>query len=323
MSSRAVAVVLVAALLAGVAGPALAQGYPTKPIRVVVPFPPGGISDVLSRILGVKLTESLGQPIVIENRAGAGTTIAAAEVAKSAPDGYTLYFADVTTQAINATLYRKLPYDTVKDFSPITMVAFTPLILVVHPSVPARSVKELIDLAKSKPGQLNMASSGNGTITHLAGELFKSMAGLDMLHVPYTGSAPAATALLGGQVSLLFSSVPPALPHVKTGRLRGLAVTTARRSPALPDIPTMSETLPGFELTLWSAVLGPAGIPREIVNKLNAEIAKALKLPDVRERFALQSAEPSPSTPEELAAHIRADIDKLGKLVKASGAHID
>lgn len=314
---------LAVALLVGTAGQALAQSYPTKPIRIVVPFPPGGISDVLSRILGVKLTESMGQPVVIENRAGAGTTIAAAEVAKSAPDGYTLYFADVTTHAINATLYRKLPYDTVKDFSTITMVAFTPLILVVHPSVPARSVKELIELAKAKPGQLNMASSGNGTITHLAGELFKSLTGVDMLHVPYTGSAPAATALLGGQVSLLFSSVPPALPHVKTGKLRGLAVTTPKRSPAVPDIPTVGETLPGFELTLWSGILGPGGMPKEIVTKLNTEIAKALKLPDVRERFAVQSAEPSPGTPEQLGAHLRTEIDKLGKLVKASGAHID
>ncbi len=303
---------------------ALAQSYPTKPIRMIVPFPPGGISDVLSRIVGQKLGESWGQAVVIENRPGAGTTIAADFIAKSPPDGYTLYFTDITTHAINASLYRKLSYDSLKSFAPVTTVTSTPLILVMHPSVPATSVKELIALAKSKAGQLNIAHSGIGTITHLAGEMFKSMAGVDMVNIPYTGSAPATTGILSGEASLLFSTMPAGLPHVKAGKLKGLAVTTPKRVATAPDIPTMIEAgVPGFEAVLWSGILAPANIQKDIIAKLNNELRRILQSPDVKERFAAQGGEPSPSTPEELGARMKSLIETWAKFVKASGAKVD
>ena len=315
---------LATALFAGAPGDALAQSYPSKPIKMIVPFPPGGISDVLARVVAPKLTESLGQPVVVENRPGAGTTIASEMVAKAAPDGYTIYLTDLTTHAISASLYKKLPYDPLKDFTMITTLTSTPLILVVHPSVAATSVKELIAVAKSKPGQLNLAHSGNGTITHLAGQLFKSMAGVDMVHIPYTGSAPATTAILAGEASALFSTVPAALSHVKAGKLRALAVTTAKRSPIVPDVPTVAEAgLPGYEVVLWSGILAPPRLPREIMTRLNTDLQKVLQTPDVKERFASVSAEPSGSTPEQLSAHIRAEIEKYAKLIKEAGVRIE
>jgi tripartite-type tricarboxylate transporter receptor subunit TctC len=303
---------------------ALAQSYPNKAIKMIVPFPPGGISDVLSRIVGQKVSESWGQPVVIENRPGAGTTIAADFIAKSPSDGYTLYFTDITTHAINASLYRKLSYDSLKSFAPVTAVTSTPLVLVMHPSVPATSVKELIALAKSKPGQLNIAHSGIGTITHLAGEMFKTMAGVEMVNIPYTGSAPATTGILSGEASLLFSTMPAGLPHVKAGKLRGLAVTTPKRVATAPDILTMIEAgVPGFEAVLWSGILAPANTPKEIISKLNSELRRILQLPDVRERFAGQGGEPSPGTPEELGARMKSLIEMWAKVVKASGAKVD
>ncbi len=303
---------------------ALAQSYPTKAIKMIVPFPPGGISDVISRIVGQKLSESWGQPVVIENRPGAGTRIAAEFIAKSTPDGYTLYFTDITTHSINASLYSKLPYDSLKSFAPVIMVTSTPLILVMHPSVPAKSVKELIDLAKSKPGQLNIGISGIGTITHLAGEMFKSMAGIQMVNIPYTGSAPATTGILSGEASLMFSTMPAGLPHVKAGKLRGLAVTTPKRVATAPDILTMIEAgVPGFEAVLWSGILAPANPPKEIVSRLNSELRRILQMPDVKERFAQQGGEPSPSTPEELGARMKSLIEMWAKVVKASGAKVD
>ena len=310
--------------LAILSASAFAQGYPTKPIRLVVGFTPGGVSDVLARAMSAKLSQNLGQQVVVDNRPGAGTTIASELIAKSAPDGYTLYFCDATTHAINASLYTKLPYDSVRDFSFISLVASTPLLLVVNPALPAKTVPELIALAKSRAGQLNYASSGNGTIVHLAGETFKSMAGVDLLHVPYKGSAPATVAVIAGDVAFIFSTMPAALPHVKSGKLRALAVTTPARVGAVQDIPTVAESgLPAFDLTLYSGVIGPAGMPREIVERMNGELAKVVNSPEIREFFATQGATPMASSPEQFAEHMRADIVKLGKAVKASGAKAD
>jgi tripartite-type tricarboxylate transporter receptor subunit TctC len=303
---------------------AFAQGYPNKPIRLVVGFTPGGVSDVLARAMSAKLSQNLGQQVVVDNRPGAGTTIASEFIAKSAPDGYTLYFCDATTHAINASLYTKLPYDSVRDFAFISLVASTPLLLVVNPALPATTVPELIALAKSRAGQLNYASSGNGTIVHLAGETFKSMAGVDLVHVPYKGSAPATVAVIAGDVAFIFSTMPAALPHVKSGRLRALAVTTPARVGAVQDIPTVAESgLPAFDLTLYSGVIGPAGMPREIVERMNGELAKVVNSPEIKEFFATQGATPMASSPEQFADHMRADIVKLGKAVKASGAKAD
>jgi tripartite-type tricarboxylate transporter receptor subunit TctC len=303
---------------------ALAQSYPNKPIRLVVGFTPGGVSDVLARAMSAKLSQNLGQQVVVDNRPGAGTTIASEFIAKSAPDGYTLYFCDATTHAINASLYTRLPYDSVKDFAFISLVASTPLLLVVNPALPARTVPELIALAKSRAGQLNYASSGNGTIVHLAGETFKSMAGVDLVHVPYKGSAPATVAVIAGDVAFIFSTMPAALPHVKSGKLRALAVTTPARVGAVQDIPTVAESaLPTFDLTLYSGVIGPAGMPREIVERMNGELAKVVNSPEIKEFFATQGATPMASSPEQFADHMRADIVKLGNAVRVSGAKAD
>jgi tripartite-type tricarboxylate transporter receptor subunit TctC len=262
--------------------------------------------------------------VVIDNRPGAGTTIASDIVAKSAPDGYTLFMQDMTTHAINASLYKKLPYDTVKDFTPISLVASSALMLVVHPSLPAKSVKELIALAKSRPGQIVYASSGNGTILHLEGETFKSMAGIDMIHVPYKGSAQAVQALLAGEVAATFSTMPPALPQVKAGKLRALGVTTLKRNAAAPEVPTISEAgLKGFDVVLYSGVLGPAGMPAAVVNKLNSELAKAVNAPEVKTTYASLGVDALTDTPAEFAAHIASEITKLGKAVRAAGAHVD
>ncbi|MEK6593285.1 MAG: tripartite tricarboxylate transporter substrate binding protein [Pseudomonadota bacterium] len=306
-----------------VAIPAIAQTYPGKAVRIIIPFPPGGISDALSRYTAQHLSSVMGQQFLVENRPGAGTTIGADLVAKAAADGYALYFFDVTTHAINATLYSKLPYDSVKGFSPIGMVAQTPLILVVHPSIPAKSVKDLIALAKARPGEVNYASSGNGTILHLSGETLKSMAGINMVHIPYKGSAPAVAAVLGGEASLVFSTTPAALPHVNAGKLRAMAVTSAKRSPVLPNVPAMAETLKGFDIILYSGMMGPAGLPRDIVARLNGEISRMLALPKTKEVWASFGADPISMTPEQFTQHIQSDIAKLGKMVRAAGAKVD
>jgi tripartite-type tricarboxylate transporter receptor subunit TctC len=290
----------------------------------VVAFSPGGVSDVLSRAVSARVSQNIGHQMVVDNRPGAGTTIASEFIARSAPDGYTLYFCDATTHAINASLYRKLPYDSLKDFTTISLLASTPLLLVVNAALPAKSVPELIALAKSRPGKLNYASSGNGTIVHLAGESFKTMAGVDLLHVPYKGSAPATLAVIAGEVSFIFSTMPAALPHVKSGKLRALAVTTPARVAAVQDIPTLAEAaLPGFDLVLYSGVIGPAGIPGEIVGRINAEFAKVINSSEIRDFFATQGATPMTSTPEQFAAHMRAEVAKLGKMVRDSGAKAD
>jgi tripartite-type tricarboxylate transporter receptor subunit TctC len=319
---RAAALTLFA--LTGTSEGAPAQTYPDKPIRLVVPFPAGGTTDILARAVGQKLGEHLGQQVVVDNKPGAGGNIGSDIVAKSAPDGYTLVMGTVGTHAINASLYKKMPYDHIKDFVPVSLVALVPNILVVHPSVPANSVKELIAYAKANPGKLNFASSGNGTSIHLSGELFKTTAGVEMTHVPYKGSAPAVTDLLGGQVQLMFDNMPSALPHVKAGKLKALGVTTAKRFPAAPDIPAIAEAgVPGYEASSWFGVLAPAGTPKEIVNKLSSEIAKILQTPEIKERLLSQGAEPVGNTPDQFAAFIKAETAKWAKVVKESGATVD
>ena len=313
-----------AVLLCASASLAFAQDYPSKPVRMVVPFPPGGTTDILARAVGQKLSESWGQQVVIDNRPGAGGNIGTDIVAKSPADGYTLLMGTVGTHAINASLYGKLPFDPVKDFAPVTLVASVPNVLVVNSTVDSKSVKELIALAKSKPGQLAFASSGNGTSIHLAGELFKSMTGTAMLHIPYKGSAPAIAELLGGQTNMMFDNLPSAMPHIKSGRLRALAVTSVRRSPALPDIPTIAETgISGYEASSWFGVLAPAGTPKDIVAKIQGDIARALNAPEIKERLSGQGAEPVGNTPEQFAEHIKAESAKWARVVKDSGAKVD
>lgn len=301
-----------------------AQTYPSKSIRLIVPFPPGGPADILSRAIGQKLTDSWGQQVVVDNRAGAGGTIGSDLAAKGAPDGYTLLMGFVGTHAINPSLYSSLPYDNVKSFEPVSLVATATIILVLHPSLPAKSVKELIALAKSKPGELTFGSPGNGTPQHLAGELFNTMAGVKMTHVPFKGAVPAINDLLGGRISLIFSSAPPALPHVATGKLRALAVTSGKRSSVSPDLPTVAESgLPGFEVINWYGVLAPARTPKTIVEKLNTEIAKVTKMPDVKERLSSVGIEALSSTPAQFAAFIKEETAKWAKVVKFSGARLD
>jgi tripartite-type tricarboxylate transporter receptor subunit TctC len=307
-----------------VALPSVAQTYPAKAIRMIVPFPPGGTTDILGRIAGQKITEALGQQVIIDNRAGAGGNIGTELVAKSPPDGYTLLTDPGSTLTINPSLFSKLSFDPLKDFAPITILAAVPNMLEVHPSLPVKNVRELIALAKTKPGQLNYASTGAGQSTHLSMELFKTMAGIDLNHIPYKGSAPALTDLLGGQVSLMFDNMPSSLPHVKAGKLRALAVSTLKRSPTMPQLPTVAESgLPGFEVSVWFAVLAPAGTPREVVNKLNAVLVKALQAPDVKERLASQGAEAVGNTPEQFSAQMKRDLVKWAKVVKDSGAKLE
>ncbi|MBI2318924.1 MAG: tripartite tricarboxylate transporter substrate binding protein, partial [Betaproteobacteria bacterium] len=294
----------------------LAQRYPSKPIRLIVPFPPGGGNDILARIIAPKLTESLGQQIVIDNRPGATGTIGSELAARSAPDGYTLLMVTSSTIAVNPSL-SKLPYDPLNDFAPVTQLAGYQLILVVNPSVPAKSVKELIALAKSKPGQLNYASPGSGTSMHLAGELFNAMAGVDMVHIPYKGSVPGMTDMLGGRVQIGFNTMLSTMPYVKAGKLRALALTSAERSPALPDLPTVAEAgVPGYEATSWYGIVAPARTPKEIITELNTELVKILKMPDIREKLSSQGVEPVTNTPEQFAAYIKAEIAKWAKVIK-------
>jgi tripartite-type tricarboxylate transporter receptor subunit TctC len=300
---------------------AAADAYPSKPIRFVVAFPPGGGTDIIARSIAQKLAERLAQQVVVDNRPGAGGNIGTDIVAKSAPDGYTLLMGSAGPLAINASLFASMPFDPVRDLAPVTLAASTPNVLVVHPSVRATTVKELIALAKERPGEINFASSGHGTPAHLAGELFDSMAGVKMIHVPYKGAAPALADLLGGQVQIMFSTMPPALPHVKDGKLRALAVTSAKRSPAMPELPTVDEAaLHGFEANTWHGVLVPAGTPPPIIARLNREIVAILHLPDVVERLSGQGAEPVGGTPEEFAAYIKSETLKWAKVVRESGA---
>jgi tripartite-type tricarboxylate transporter receptor subunit TctC len=300
---------------------AAADAYPARPIRFVVAFPPGGGTDIIARSIAQKLAERLAQQVVVDNRPGAGGNIGTDIVAKSAPDGYTMLMGSAGPLAINASLFGKMPFDPIRDLAPVTLAASTPNVLVVHPSLKAATVNELIALAKARPGEINFASSGHGTPAHLAGELFNSMAGVKLVHVPYKGAAPALADLLGGQVQLMFSTMPPALPHVKDGKLRALAVTNSKRSRATPELPTLDEVaLPGFEANTWHGVVVPAGTPAAIVARLNREIVAILHLPDVVERLSGQGAEALGSTPEEFAAYIRSETAKWAKVVRDSGA---
>jgi len=312
------AALLLTALLA--AGDCAAQDYPSRPVRMVVPFAPGGSTDVLARIVGQKLTERSGQPVIIENRAGAGGNIGAEQVAKSAPDGYTLLLGGVP-HAISASLYSKLPYDLARDLAAIAEVASFPSAIVLHPSLPANSVKELIALARARPGQLSFGSAGNGSPNHLSLELFQTMAGVRMVHVPYKGSGQLVGDLLAGQVQLASMGLPVAVPHVQSGKLRAIAVTGAARSPLLPEVPTVSEAgLPGFEVTSWYGVFAPAGLPADIVAKLNSEIGSAVTAAEVKERLAALGAEPSVKSPDQFGRYVRQEITKWAKVVKDSGA---
>jgi len=315
---------LFAALSLAASGPALAQAYPAKPIRLVIPFPPGGPLDLAGRAIGQKMQEDWGQPVVVENKPGAGGNIGADAVAKSAPDGYTLVMGALSTHAVNPHLFAKMPYDALKDFAPVSMVAITPNVLVVNPSVPANNVRELVALAKASPGKLSFASGSNGSAGHLAGELFKTLAGIDIVHVPYKGGAPAMQDLLGGQVQFMFDNLANSTQQLKAGKLKAFAVTTAKRSALAPELPTMAEVgVPGFDISTWYGIMAPAGTPPEVVRKLNAEIVKILASDDMRERLKAQGAEPAPMTPEEFTAFIRAEWNKYAKIVKDSGAKVD
>jgi tripartite-type tricarboxylate transporter receptor subunit TctC len=303
---------------------AFAQEYPGKSIRIVVPFPPGGFSDVFARIIGAKMHESWGQQVVVDNRPGAGGNIGADIVAKSPPDGYTLVMGTIGTHAINATLFSRLPYDPIRDFAAVAFVVGADGLLVVHPSLPVKSTKELIALARSRPGALTYASAGAGTTSHLAGELFKSMTKTAITHVPYKGNVPAITDLLSGQTTRLFATLPTVLPQVQAGRLRPLAVLGSTRSAALPAMPTLAEAgLKGFEVSNWTGVFAPAGTPAAIVTKLNAEIVRVMRLPEVQERLPRQGLTFTPGSPQQFAAFVKSEKDKWGALVKAIGAKVD
>ena len=317
------AVVLVGLVGLVGAGTCAAQGYPAKPIRFLVGFPPGGTSDILARTIGQKLAEAVGQQVVIENRPGAGGNIGAEAAAKSAPDGYTI-FMSTTSQAISVSLYSKLSYDLVRDFAPVIQAVNYTNLLVVHPSLPVKSVREFIALAKAKPGQLNYGTAGNGTPPHMTGELFKSYTGVNLQHLPYKGGAPAIADLLGGQITVMFDNVPPLLPHVQAGKMRPLAVTSLKRISVLRDVPTLDETgLKGLDSVAWNCVLAPAGTPKEIIARLNTEIVRILGLPDVRERLSSQGADPVGGTPGEFTTLIGSEIRKWAKVVKDSGAKVD
>lgn len=303
-------------------GATAAQSYPVKTVRMVVGFPPGGPTDVLARIVSQKLGEAWGQQVIVDNRAGASGMIGAELVARAAPDGYTLLMVPVTF-AVTPSLFSKMNYDSERDFAAVAQVAAAPFILVVHPTLPVKSVKELVALTRARPGQLNYASASTGGMPHLAGELFNLMAGVKMVHVPYKGAAPATTDLLAGQVQLMFNNMLSAMPQVKSGRLRALAVTSTRRSNALPELPAIAETLPGYEASGWYGLLAPAATPREAVARINGETSRIMKLPEVAQRLAGDGVEAVGTTPEQFSAYLRAEIAKWGKIVKTAGIKAD
>ena len=300
--------------------PSTSSGYPSRPIRFIAPFPPGGSSDVLCRLLGQKLSERLGQPVAVENRPGAGANIGHEFAAKQPPDGYTILISSSSTLATNPHLYKRLGFDPINDFAPISMVASAGQVLVVHPSVPATSVRELVALAKAKPGQLNFGSGGKGIQSHISGEMFKSATGVDIVHVPYKGTVQAVSDLVAGQVQMVFADMVPAMPHIRAGRLRPLAVTTAERSPVLPDVPTMIEAgVPGYRTGVWWAVMAPRGTPPAIVDRLNAELGRIVALPDVREKYASLGVETEHGTPQQVTEKIRTDTLEVARVLKAAG----
>ena len=319
---KKIARIILAALLSA-AFSAAAQPYPAKPIRIIVPFPAGGIADLYARLIGTRVGEAWGQPVVVENRTGAGGNIGADAVAKSPPDGYTLAMGSLGTHAVNVSLFAKMPYDPVRDFAPIAHVLEAEGLLVVHPSVTAQNVPELIGLLRAKPGVMTYASAGMGTASHLAGELFKVLAKVEMVHVPYKGNVPAITDLLAGQTSLLFATMPTVLPHAKAGKLRALATIGAARSAAAHELPTVGEALPGFEVNNWIGLFAPAGTPPEIVQRWNAEVLRTMQSAPIQARLPAEGARFIPTTPEQFGAFVKAEIAKWAPVVKASGARVE
>lgn len=318
------AAVAAALSLAPLAAQAQAQQWPSKPIKYIVPFAVAGTTDVLARLIQPELSKSLGQPIVIDNRPGAGGNVGSDVLAKSPPDGYTIGGGTVSSHAINASLYQKMPYDNIKDFEAVALLVKVPNVLVVNPSVPAKNVQELVAYGKANPGKLTCASAGNGTSQHMSCELFKTMTGLDITHVPYKGSGPGMTAVLAGEVSMMFDNATIAVPQIKGGRVRALGVTTTTRSPAIPDVPTIAEQgLAGYEVSSWQGVFAPAGTPKEIVNRLNAEIRRILAMPETRQKLLDTGSEPADATPAEFAAFVKADTEKWAQVVKASGVKVE
>lgn len=304
-------------------GVAVAQVYPAKPVRIVVPLAAGGPGDVLTRAMGQKLSEQTGQPVVIDNRPGANTNVGTEFVAKSPADGYTL-LSTANPLTTNPSLYPVLPYDPIRDFAPVTLIGLTPLLLVVHPSLPVKTTKDLVALAKSKPAQLHYGSAGNGSALHLAGEMFNSVAQIKLVHVPYKGVTNAFSDLLGGQISIMFPGAPIALPQVKSGKLRALGTTGARRMSAAPELPPIAESgMPGYEVSVWYGIVAPAGTPAAAISRLHAEISKIVQLPDIKDRWAVLGAEPLHNTPEQFAAFLKADIGKWAKVVRDAGVKID
>ncbi|HYC48047.1 MAG TPA: tripartite tricarboxylate transporter substrate binding protein [Burkholderiales bacterium] len=318
MRSIAAAALAIAATLCG------AQSYPVKPVRMIIPYPPGGGTDFFARVLGARLAETLGQQLVMENRPGAAGVIGADAAAKAAPDGYTIWIGQASNLAINQHLMAKLPYDPLRDFAPVTLIGGSPNLLVVHPSLPVKSVKDLVALARAKPGAINYASAGNGSPGHLAAEYFKRTAKIDMVHVPYKGANPALVAVLSGDAAFYFTSPVSAAPLVKAGRLRQIAVTSGKRFPPLPEVPTIAEAgYTDIDITSWWGLLTPAGVSREIIARLNTETVKAMNAPEMKERLASQGAVVMTNTPAEFAAFLKSEIGKWGRIVKASGARLD
>ena len=315
---------LLTVLLCVAAAQAFAQGYPAKPLKMIIPYPPGGGNDTLGRLFAAKLGDRLGQPVVVENRPGAGTIIGTEAAAKSPPDGYTILLSSIATHALSPNLYSKVPYDPVRDFAPITLLGIAPTVLVVPADLPAKDLAELVAAAKAKPGGLAYASGGNGTPPHINGEVFKSVAGVDLLHVPYKGGGPALVDLMAGRVQVMLDTAASAMPHVRSGKLRALAITGDKRSPEYPDIPTFAEAgLPGYDTNAWYSMHAPAGTPPEVVRRLNAELVASLKDPDVQARFKQLTTEPVGNTPEEFAAFVKAELDKYARVIKSAGIRLD
>jgi tripartite-type tricarboxylate transporter receptor subunit TctC len=311
------------AVTAAAAMPAHAQDWPTRPVTVIVPFAAGGTTDLFARTLSQHLERTFGKPFIVENKPGAGGNIGTTQVARAAPDGYTIEVGTVSTHAINPFLYKSLPHDTLKDFQPVSLISRVPNILVTNKNFPPNSVKELIEYGKANPGKITYGSSGSGTSIHLSAELFKMRTGVEMTHVPYRGSGELVAAMLGGHIDLAFDNMPISWPHAKKGDLKALAVTTAERSPAAPDVPTVADTIPGYEASSWFGVFVPAGVPRPIVDKLAAEVKRILLMPEVDQKLSDVGAKPAPTTPEEFVAFINTEREKWAEVVKASGAKVD
>jgi len=315
---------LLTVLLCVAAAQAFAQGYPAKPVRMIIPYPPGGGNDTLGRLFAAKLGERIGQPVVVENRPGAGTIIGTEAAAKSPPDGYTILLSSIATHALSPNLYSKVPYDPVKDFAPVTLLGIAPTVLVVTNDLPAKDLAELVAAAKAKPGSLAYASGGNGTPPHINGEVFKSVAGVDLLHVPYKGGGPALVDLMAGRVQVMLDTAASAMPHVRSGKLRALAITGPKRSPEYPDLPTFAEAgMPQYDTNAWYSIHAPAGTPPEVVRRLNAELVVILKDPDVLARFKQLSTDPVGNSPEEFAGFVRAELDKYARIIKNAGIRLD